>query len=77
MSTNPPSLPHQQPASADSDQLIEPLKTAKPCGGGLAANVGQTLRRRAAYIAVFLYWSARHLSFSRGRWVAAFEGYQW
>ncbi len=35
------------------------------------------LKRRAIYIGRLLYWTARHLSISRARWVLDYEGTTW
>jgi hypothetical protein len=35
------------------------------------------LLRRARFCISALYWSARHLSISRGVWVAHYEGHSW
>jgi hypothetical protein len=33
--------------------------------------------KRLRYLASLIYWSIWHRSFSRGRWVAEFEGHSW
>jgi hypothetical protein len=33
--------------------------------------------RRARYCIAVAFWTVRHRSYSRGVWVATFEGYSW
>lgn len=39
--------------------------------------VFRLVMQRAIYIGRFLYWSARHRSISRARWVLDYEGITW
>jgi hypothetical protein len=50
-------------------QTVTGSKTNKPSGG--------IVLQRVRFCMSVLYWSARHLSFSRGVWVAHFEGHSW
>jgi hypothetical protein len=66
-----------------SAQVEEPLNrildksAADVRGVPLMVRVGQVLLHRVKFTARLLFWSARHRSFARGRWLAEYEGYSW
>lgn len=78
--------PVRQASPDDSRPAIEPevpllgtlpSAAAANCESVDKQTVGELLRYRARYLGRFIYWTARHRSFARAKWVMDFEGITW
>ena len=62
------------PPSPTSPSLIETDQDSKGRSPAPRSGVGESrLSRRIKFLASVLYWSVRHRSISRGRWVAHYS----